>query len=281
MSFLRNIDSPERREAAVSLLVEGLGRTASYWRRSFDRSADAVFGHGLLIHKDDEYQGVLLVFSSSREAADGRSRRWLNLSSWYVREAYRNLAVAMLAQVVGERDAVITNLSAKPNVAKILEAFRFQCHSPSLMLAAPLWSNAPGARASVASLGAGELAPFQPRLQEILRDHLQAGWIGGVLSSNVEPAPFLFMPMRKFGLPFAMLAYCADMGLLRQNISSVYRHVLVRGYPLLALPSNELFQDVRGKQVDRFPWYILDRQEDAAPDLLYSEFTYLFKRARS
>src|ERR1035441_5007246 len=80
---------------------------------------------GFALWSGQEIVGFLGVVYAERPLA-GRLVKTCNLSTWYVRQDFRGSAMKLLSAALAEREYSVTNLTASPEVRRIMEALRFQ-----------------------------------------------------------------------------------------------------------------------------------------------------------
>ena len=80
---------------------------------------------GFALWSGDEIVGFLGAVYAER-LLEGRVVKTCNLSTWYVRQDFRGAALKLLVAVIAQKEYSITNLTASPEVRKIMEAFRFR-----------------------------------------------------------------------------------------------------------------------------------------------------------
>ena len=111
--------------AIVGLLTEGFtDRTRDYWERALEVLArrDAPEGYprfGYMLEAGGEPVGVILLIYSRPLDLSAPVR--CNLSSWYVREAFRGYATLLIAAAIGMKDVTYINSSPARYTWPILE----------------------------------------------------------------------------------------------------------------------------------------------------------------
>jgi hypothetical protein len=120
---------PQDFEALYPLLLkfENPRMTREDWRRMlFDLAwTTEEPSRGFALWDGDRAVGFLGAIPSERAVA-GRTRRFLNLSSWYVEPAYRSESLRLVLPLLADRKRTIVNLSASPAAAEIFRKLGFQ-----------------------------------------------------------------------------------------------------------------------------------------------------------
>src|SRR5688572_17763039 len=144
---------------AVSILSRGFpSRPPSFWKESMERLAAyrrATGGPpiGRLMTVEGRRVGVILTIASKHRSGE-RERDVVNLSSWYVEDEYRWLALRMLERIVADENVVFTDLSPSPQTARLNEQLGFHTAAEGLRLHFLPWT-------AVSSRSSGRMVPFE------------------------------------------------------------------------------------------------------------------------
>jgi hypothetical protein len=115
-------------ESVYPLLLdfENSSISKELWRKLFVSPWDSPEDFcGYLLLKDGEVKGFLgLVFS--RRILNGKPEKLCNLTSWIVKEECRGQSLLMLMEVLKLKDYTLTNFTASPAVAAILDKLGFK-----------------------------------------------------------------------------------------------------------------------------------------------------------
>lgn len=268
----------ERWADALGLLVKGFDQPAAFWTPALSAPAEGEDrGHGLLMEAGGVPVGVMLWFPS-RRIVDGVSQAFLNLSSWYVEDAFRPYAPMMLRQATKHRDLVYTDLTPTPSVRQMIEllGFRrvFSGRSVTMpMMNAPRWR--PGAR--VRWLEDDEPEGFPSATRSLLRDHRRLGCRVGLLRRGEDAAAFVVKERRLKRLPAALLIHATDPAVFNRYIENVHAFLLMRlGTMALIQPRRDGGEGPRrGLVLPGSQGYVKGKTVDAALDLAYTELVYL------
>lgn len=182
-------------EAVADLLREGFPeRSRKYWTSGFARiearpAPDGAPRYGYVLEVDGELVGVLLLLFTGE--AEGRSA--FNVSSWYVRPAFRGFATLLVTMALRRKDAVYLNTSPIAHSLPVLAALGFRQLTGGQFLSAPLLSRGAG-RAKVRQVLADDLHALYPRLAEfeLLRAHAAQGCLSLVCEAGGQQTPFVF-----------------------------------------------------------------------------------------
>lgn len=144
--------------AALALLCEGFpARSPAYWRRALGALARqervaGLPGAGLLLEDGAQPVGIMLL-----PRAAGESGPRINLSSWYIRPAYRSQAMRMMQGLLRLPGVTLLNLTPAPHVRRLMLAMGFQPYSTGQLVLSPLDAWRGGGRVGAgAPEGAGE-----------------------------------------------------------------------------------------------------------------------------
>jgi hypothetical protein len=187
-------------DAVAALLCEGFpARSRKYWTSGFARMggrgepADAP-RYGYVLEADGALVGVLLLlFTGEREA-----RACFNVSSWYVRPAFRGFATLLVTMALRRKDAVYLNASPIDHSLPVLAAMGFRPLSRGQFVCAPLLTPAPrGARVRVVQADDSAAYPgLDPAEIELLKAHAALGCLSLICEIGGRAEPFVFIRRR-------------------------------------------------------------------------------------
>jgi hypothetical protein len=221
-----------------ALLHEGFPqRSLSYWKAaSANLQARAeVQGYpkfGFAMDVDGSTQGVILLLTSDL----GNGPR-SNLSSWYVRPAFRQFATFLLQRSLATKVGVFLNLSPAIDVLPIMTAFGFRPYTAGVILM--------DARAALRKANV-RVAPFKAdklksltcaEMTTIVR-HLNYGCAGLELQDEVGTTIVLYrVKMLKGIIPCAQFLF-GDPARLLAAAGPVMRSLLPFGIPTALIDSD-------------------------------------------
>ena len=182
-------------EAVADLLCEGFPeRSRKYCTSGFARidARPAPHGaprYGYVLDVDGELVGVLLLLFTGE--AEGRSA--FNVSSWYVRPAFRGFATLLVTMALRRKDAVYLNTSPIAHSLPVLSALGFRQLTGGQFLSVPLLSRGVGG-ARVRQVRADDVQAVYPGLAEfeLLRAHAAQGCLSLVCQADGQQTPFVF-----------------------------------------------------------------------------------------
>lgn len=211
--------------------------SAAAWQAGFERwrHADSLCTQhaGWVLNNNGEDQGVMLTLRSERNWR-GSSRTLVGLSSWFVQESARHLAVRMLRQIVRERDCVFVDTSPTDSVAKISR----------LLKMARIGSGTVRMNLGRTALHRdnARLVPFQQFAGQLddsvlarsLADHHRWGFliIGVEVDGQTHPLVFERRRLRRI-VPAFHLVYAQDLSVVHRARGSLSRRLLAAGGALL------------------------------------------------
>ena len=259
------------------LLREGFpGRPLAYWQTALGRLASyasppAVPRFGYLLAAEGEPVGIMLLIHS-RLPETGAIR--CNVSSWYVRPAWRAHAALLNQRAVRNRFVTYVNISPAPHTRPIIEALGFAPIPAGLFAGVAL--PAPP-RAGIAAHILADPRRDPGRLPSpaisLLSDHVEFGCLALRLDTPEAADPFVFRRRMLRGvLPCAMLIACPSLELLEQHAAPIGAALRRAGLPLLLASSPRRLRGFAGRHFPgRFCIYAKGEHPPEAGDLAYTE----------
>lgn len=240
--MLRAIDKSNEAEA-VDILARGFPRrTRAFWQASLARlhayggNATAGVPVGYLLVQGDAPVGVVLTPARLRSDPDGKQRRAINISSWYIDPDHRWRAPMMLRSITQDSGATFTDLSPIAAVQKILVVLGFKpITGGESMVALPKAALDVRSGARVLELEAVPEHGISVETRRLVEQHALLGCIGLALEAEGRWLPLLFKPCARRRLAGARLVFCEDNALLKRWIGPVARSLLRRGKLFLIL----------------------------------------------
>jgi hypothetical protein len=202
-------------DAVADLLCEGFPtRSRKYWTSGFARMderpapADAP-RYGYVLEADGVLVGVLLLLFTGETGERAR----FNVSSWYVRPAFRGFATLLVTMALRRKDAVYLNTSPVGHSLPILSALGFRPLSRGQFLSAPLLARPPrGTRVRAVAPEGGLVPGLDAAEGELLRAHAAQGCLGLVCEAGGRAIPFVFArrDIRYSPVGVVQLIWCRD-----------------------------------------------------------------------
>jgi hypothetical protein len=240
-------------ERVVDLLVRGFptrGRT--YWQRALGRLGAHAGPRGLpkfgyLLECGGAPVGVVLTICSSLPG-DGRPAVRCNLSSWFVKPAFRTFAPLLISSAIVHKNATFVNVSPAPHTEPIIEAQGFSRYSDGQFVTVAALARPPtvpgirlldGCRVPDVAFEAAEL--------ELLRAHASYGCIALWCMTPERAAPFVFRPRMVNGvLACTELIYCRDLGEFVRFARPLGRFLLKRARPFVIVDATGPIEGLAG-----------------------------------
>mgnify|MGYP001239939206 CR=1 FL=1 len=171
---------------------------------------------GFLLEDQGEVVGFIGAIWSEREIED-RNHVFYNMTSWCVKDGYRQHSLKLLQSLISRSDSTVTNFSASRDVCKILQFYRFQELDTGKTVYSPL-SRIPSlfmGKLPEMLIGVDAVYPqLTPVEQRIVDDHKFYSCFFILLRKN-ESRCFLIVLKRPFKqFYFADVLYCSDWELL-------------------------------------------------------------------
>jgi hypothetical protein len=266
-------------DGVVGLLSDGFAaRSRGEWSRvlSLLKEHPTPPGfpkYGYLLEHAGMPVGVLLLIFTAVSGTQGASVR-CNVSSWYVRPAYRSHAALLSARALRHKDVTYFNISPAPHTLPILEAQHYRRYAKGIVISAPVFAaNRRGVMVTgiEADFRAGN-GLAEDELQ-LLRAHAGFGCIVAVCHSAEGRSPFVFVRRRKFGMNcYAYLTYCRGIDEFVRFAGPLGRFLVRRGLPLVAFDANGPIEGLPGRYVDAAsPKYFKGPNPPRLGDLAFSE----------
>jgi hypothetical protein len=265
-------------DAVVDLLVEGFpSHTRAHWVEAMQRltAHDTPAGYakyGYLLECDGVVVGiVLLIFSKIDDKAYVRC----SVSSWYVRPPFRGYAALLASHAHRHREVVYSNMTPAPHTRPILAAQGYRLYCAGGFVAVP-FLNGQSAEARVELAGPWTEPGPDLTAAEIKRllDHAGFGCLSVVVDSAEGRLPFVFLPRRRLGIPYAYLAYCRDQVDFVRFAGILGRFLMRRRLPLVIVDADGPIAGLIGKYTRRAPpKYFKGPDPPRHGDWLYSERT--------
>ena len=221
--------------AVLDLLSEGFPRRSrAYWSRGLQRLADrkSVPDHprfGFLIEAGTDIVGCLLLIVSE-QSIDGRKIRRANVSSWFVRPAYRFQASMLVSVAFRQKDVTFINISPAPHTVPILLAQGYRQYVAGQAIMAPALSrHGHGARIARISPDDDRFRNIVPEM-DLLRRHAGLDCIVVVAIDGMRHEPFIFVRRRiiRSIVPAAQLIWCRDISAFSRYAGALGRYLLLR-----------------------------------------------------
>jgi hypothetical protein len=265
--------------AILNLLTAGFRRdrrSRDFWVLALTRLSEHATPEGfpkygyLLEYKSTPVGVILLIFSCI--SVHGVKTIRCSVSSWYVEPLFRCYAPILVSRALKHKDVTYFNITPRQQTHLILEAQGWVRYCAGRLLSVPALSF-PSYGCHVKAVGpdihpGDDLSAFEV---ELLLAHASYGCMSLICSSASGRYPFVFLMRKKFGLPFAYLAYCRDLKQFSRFAGQLGRFLLARGFPLVVLDSNGPIPGLIGRYSDGFPKYFKGPVQPRLGDYSYSE----------
>ncbi len=264
----------------VDLLTEGFpDRSRKYWTSGFARLTarrvpEGCPQFGYMLESDGAPVGVLLViFTGAATAADSAPR--FNVSSWYVKPAFRSQASLLVSLALKRKGATYLNTSPMPNTLPVLNAMGFQPLSRGQFLSAPALSPK-RAKAQVIEVGPFSRLDDHPDQAEfeLLRAHAAQDCVSLIIREGEAWIPFVFLRRKVRYSPFRtlQLAYCRDTADYVRLAGVIGRFLLSSGHLLVICDANGPVPGLVGRYFDgKSPKYFKGPVGPRINDLAFTE----------
>jgi hypothetical protein len=220
--------------AVRGLLVEGFPvRSRRYWEAGLShlrtRPLVSTFPrYGYLMEADGDVQGIILAITSH-----SRVGVRTNLSSWYVREGYRQFATFLLRHALRLKGTTFLNVSPSEHVLPIMTAFGFEPYTAgTAVLDVRTSIGRTSTKVTVRRITPAQCSDLPEASAEVAKRHLGYGCSGLWLEAGQRSG--LLIHRRKWikrAIPSEQVVY-ADPELLADAAAPVMRALLLRGSTL-------------------------------------------------
>ena len=266
-------------EEIAELLHEGFPRRSTAgWMVALGRldshaTPDGFPTYGYMLEAGRVAVGVLLLITTALEDKSGLVR--CNVSSWYVRPAYRLYAPLLVSRAIKDRSVTYVNVSPASQTWPIIEAQGFRRFCNGAFAAMPILSlrSEPGriTRIDGAHSCDGRLPSRERR---ILKDHAKYGCISVCLETGDDVIPFVFRRrlFKRSPLPCAQLIYCRDQNDLARFARPLGRFLALRGMPWVLVGADAPIPNLAGRYFEnKLPMYYMGTNRPRPGELAYTE----------
>jgi hypothetical protein len=264
-------------DGIVNLLAAGFpNRTRDFWLHALKRLSEhptptGLPKYGYLLERKGTPVGVsLLIFSSI--LINGEQKIRCNTSALYVEPAFRGYGAMLVSRALKHKNVTYFNITPARHTLPILEAQGYVRYCAGWFASVPaLCSRLSDSRVKAVTPGVCPGEDLQSYEIELLLTHAKYGCMSLICSSANRRHPFVFLACRKFGLPYAYLAYCRDVEDFVRFAGPLGRFLVRHGLPLVILDSNGPIGGVAGMYFDTRPKYFKGPDRPRLGDLAYSE----------
>lgn len=263
--------------ALADLLTLGFPvRTREYWLNGFRRlgarsNPKGPSPYGWVMVHNEELVGVILLINSSI-LVSGQLVLRSNLSSWFVKPAFRSLANVLVKQATRRSDVTYLNISPAPHTWRTIEAQGFKRYSNGQFVALPI-ARATSCKTELREVGGEIPIPFEGFERDLLLDHHAYGCLALWCSSSEGDHPFVFLPRKvKRLIPCYQLIYCRNIDDYVRFARPLGRFMVMRGRPFVLIDANGAIPGLKGRFFpDVSPKYFKGPDRPRLGDLSYTE----------
>lgn len=265
-------------QTAADILIRGFReRPPGFWLDGLHRIRSVApagvaprIGYRLRSKGDDV--GVLLTLRTSRDDAGGGTRQLVNLAGWYVDERFRWFAPRMLSQLVGDEDAVFTDLTPAPAVRQLLSVMDFKPWNEGLLVAS-LPQTLPSWRKEAVVLRLDQLPPdaLSDADRSLLEDHARFGCIVCVLHDGQTYHPLVFQRRVRWLMPIARIVYAPSRKAVIKHLANILYFLNKSGLLFIAVECDKAQCPPFCFFYDRSVKYYKGNLETDKVDYAYSE----------
>ncbi len=242
-------------EAVADLLAQGFtGRTRNYWMDGLKRQAQRAVPEGYprfgyLLDHDEVPVGIVLSIYTVRDCG-GSSAICCNLSSHYVKPAFRNYAPLLAKVAHRHKNVTYLNISPARWTWQALEAQGFRVYCGGLFFSFPVLSRrGKNMTIEVVKQDARAVDGLSAAHVALLARHAEYGCLSlACRAADGRTFPFVLQAMRVYEiqLPVMQMIYCADLADYQACAGAIGRYLLRRGRVSVALDANGRLGDLAG-----------------------------------
>lgn len=263
--------------ALADLLTLGFpARPQEYWLNGLSRlvarsSPRGLPPYGYVMVHDEELVGVILLISSLIPNG-GKLTLRSNLSSWFVKPAFRSLANLLVKEATRRSDGTYLNISPAPHTWRTIEAQGFKRYSNGQFIAVPS-THASSSKIALREVNGRIPMPFEGFERDLLMDHHAYGCMALWCSSADGDHPFVFLPRNiKRLIPCYQLIYCRDIDDYVRFAHTLGRFVAMRGRPFVLIDANGPIPGLKGWFFpNKSPKYFKGPDRPRLGDISYTE----------
>lgn len=251
------------------------------WRTIFDYpwpNKEPFCGYALFA--DGEVVGYHGFIFSERNI-EGRNHRFCNLTSWYVREAYRGHSMKLLMPIRKLKEHTVTDLSAGNTVTKILRRFGFESLDESVHILLPWWTGTKHSGISVYHDQELESQPLSESDRQIYQHHAGFQHIRQILiRSSDDYCLIVYGSQKQSGFSCNYVHWISNLDLFEEYQMLIRRHIMTTSrIPFIVLDERQV-QSIQLQHSYTLPKHAphMYRSPDLPPkqiDNLYSELTLI------
>jgi len=267
----------------AALLARGFRtRTRQFWSRALHElnrhePPAGLPKYGYLMECDGDVIGAILVICSSVPGGPADAVR-CNLSSWYVKPAFRAYATLLVAHALRHKNVTYLNVSAAPHTWPIIEAQGFSRYCEGVVIALPILNTS--LHEPPVEVFDAHRAPnvrFDPSEQELLLRHAEYGCISLWCATAERAYPFIFRRrLVKHLIPCVRMIYCSDIGDFVRFAGPIGRYLARRGRFIVIVDANGPIPGLVGTfRSGIMPKYFKGPQRPRLGDLAYTEYAVL------
>jgi hypothetical protein len=262
-------------DAVADLLCEGFPvRSRKYWTSGFERMArrpapEGAPRYGYVLDVDDALVGVLLLLFTGE--SDQRAR--FNVSSWYVRPAFRGFATLLVTMALRRKNAVYLNTSPVGRSLPVLNAMGFRPLTRGQFLSLPLLARARrGARVRVVGPDEAPVGGLDAQAIDLLKAHAAQDCLCLVCETGGRAIPFARRDIRYSPVGVVQLIWCHDTADFVLCAGALGRALARHGALLAISDANGPIPGLVGRYFDgKSPKFFKGPAEPRINDLAFTE----------
>jgi len=239
------------------------------------RPADAPLG--FLLEAQGKIVGFMGCIWADRKVK-GSNLRYCNLSNWCVLPEYRRWSLDLFFAIVKAEHVTYTDLSAIPEIVRLLTALKFKLVSKNKLFTAPFLHVASLIhRATVKTNSQIVSSDLDEEQGTYWQDHQNLGCQFTLIVDGDDRCYLISIKRKRKGFHFSEILFCSNPKLLLKHLERVKLSIFRRDLTLaLAIDEHMLGAPVRGFVAYNRPKFFRSPDVEASQiDHLYSETALL------
>ncbi len=250
------------------------------WNQLFKSHWDSDEGYyGYILLEDDLPIGFLSTIFSQRQIKN-KYHRFCNLSSWIVKDGYRNRSLYLIQPLLKLKEYTITLLTPSEITQKVFEKLGYKelDSAKRIILPIPQFGRYPKYKPNIALDRNIIKGLLNENDLKIFQDHLDFNCVHALITSDAGNCYVMLRKIIKNNLPFGYIHYVSDFKVFYQNLY-IIRSSLAIKLKVMGIIIDERFVQSRNIKFSiKYPLVAMYKSPDLAPeevDSLYSEYFLL------
>jgi hypothetical protein len=247
------------------------------WQQLFKPHWDFDEGYyGYILMEDDQPIGFLSTIFSKRKI-NNREYRFCNLSSWVVKEGFRNRSFHLIKPLTQLKDYTITLFTPSKIAQNIFSKLGYQNLESNLRILLPF------PESIVSFVNKNKITLDKNIIKRLLRgddlkifnDHAGFNCFHALIFSDAGTCYVIIRKVFKNNLPFAYIHYISNLGIFNRAVDKFKLRVMMELKVIGVIVEERFLENRNLKLTVKRPFVTMYKSPDLQPrdiDSLYSEF---------